>query len=128
MSGAGARVGVGTRFRYDGESVELVELAATTAGNEVVLEDAHGRVLRLTLKELLFSDRAEIIPEQAGPSPDDVEEIASVVLDQLGENERHKVVERAGHVREVLTGFRSGHAEFARDGEPRPQYPPGSPA
>jgi hypothetical protein len=51
-----------------------------------------------------------------------------VVLDQLGENERHKVVERAGHVREVLTGFRSGHAEFARDGEPRPQYPPGSPA
>ncbi|MEU0442374.1 TnsA-like heteromeric transposase endonuclease subunit, partial [Streptomyces sp. NPDC006186] len=31
---AAARVGVGTRFRYDGETVEVVEMAATTAGNE----------------------------------------------------------------------------------------------
>ncbi|MEV5981424.1 hypothetical protein [Streptomyces sp. NPDC052114] len=58
MSGAGARVGVGTRFRYDGETVEVVEMAATTAGNEVVLKDGQGRVMRLTSKELLFSDRA----------------------------------------------------------------------
>ncbi|SDP04446.1 hypothetical protein SAMN04487981_1166 [Streptomyces sp. cf386] len=58
MSGAGARVGVGTRFRYDGEAVEVVELAATTAGNEVVLKDGRGRLLRLSLKKLLFSDRA----------------------------------------------------------------------
>lgn len=31
MSRAAARVGVGTRFRYDGETVEVVEAAATTA-------------------------------------------------------------------------------------------------
>ena len=30
MSRAGARVGVGTHFRYDGETVEVVEMAATT--------------------------------------------------------------------------------------------------
>lgn len=35
MSGAGARVGVGTSFRYDGETVEVVEMTATMAGNEV---------------------------------------------------------------------------------------------
>lgn len=99
MSGAGARVGVGARFRYDGESVEVVEMAATTAGNEVVLKDGRGRMRRLTLRELLFSGRAEIIPEEGGPSAGDIEEIASVVLGQLGEEERHKVLERAGHPR-----------------------------
>ena len=36
MSGAGVRVGVGTRFAYDGEVVEVVEMLATTAGNEVL--------------------------------------------------------------------------------------------
>ncbi|WP_086764447.1 helix-turn-helix domain-containing protein, partial [Streptomyces griseiscabiei] len=127
MSGAGARVGVGTRFRYDGETVEMVEMAATTAGNEVVLRDSRGRLLRLSLKELLFSDRAAVIPDQPGPEADDVEEIASVVLDQLQEGERLQVLERAAHVRELLTGFRSGSPEWAHDGEPRRDYPPGGP-
>ncbi|MFF6875069.1 hypothetical protein ACFY9S_07000 [Streptomyces sp. NPDC012474] len=105
MSGAGTRVGVGTRFRYDGETVEVVEMAATTAGNEVVLKDGRGRLLRLSLKELLFSDRAAVIPEQAGPAADDAEDIASVVLGQLHEDERRKILDRAEHVREA--NFRS---------------------
>ncbi|WP_307671895.1 helix-turn-helix domain-containing protein [Streptomyces sp. V4I2] len=127
MSGAGARMGVGTRFRYDGESVEVVEMAATAAGNEVVLKDGRGRLLRLSLKELLFSDRAVLITDQPGPSADDDQEIASVVLDRLQEGERRQVLERAGHVRELLTGFRSGSPELAGDGEPRGVYAPGGP-
>ena len=125
MSGAGTRVGVGTRFRYDGETVEVVEMAVTTAGNEVVLKDSRGQVRRLTLKELLFTDRAVVIPERAGPSAGDVEEIASVVLGQLREDERYVVLERAEHVREVLSGYRSGSPELAREGEPRPEYASG---
>ncbi|MEV5363583.1 transposase [Streptomyces cellulosae] len=127
MSRAAARVGVGTRFRYDGETVEVVEMAATTAGNEVVLKDGHGRLLRLSLKELLFSDRAVISPDGPGPSADDEGEIASVVLGQLAEAEKQKVLERAEHVREVLTGYRSGSPELARDGEPRSEYSPERP-
>ncbi|WP_425831670.1 transposase [Streptomyces fractus] len=127
MSRAGARVGVGTRFRYDGETVEVVEMAATTAGNEVVLKGGHGRLLRLSLKELLFSDRAVISPDGPGPSADDEGEIASVVLGQLAEPEKQRVLERAEHVREVLTGYRSGSRELARDGEPRPEYSPERP-
>ncbi|WP_432110953.1 helix-turn-helix domain-containing protein [Streptomyces sp. YPW6] len=127
MSRAGARVGVGTRFRYDGESVEVVEMAATTAGNEVVLKDGRGRLLRLSLKELLFSDRAAVSPDGPGPSADDEGEIASVVLGQLDSSARAKVRERAEHVREVLTGYRSGAPELARDGEPRPDYRPERP-
>ena len=87
MSGAGARVGVGTRFRYDVGIVEVVEMAATTAGNEVVLKDGGGRLLRLALKELMFSDRAVLIPEQPGPSADDGEEIASVILQFLADHQ-----------------------------------------
>ncbi|MEQ4195560.1 helix-turn-helix domain-containing protein [Streptomyces sp. YIM 103828] len=124
MSKAGVRVGVGTSFRYDGETVEVVEMAATTAGNEVVLKDGQGRLLRLSLKELLFSDRAAINPDGPGPSADDEGEIASVVLGQLGEAERREILERAEHVRELLTGYRSGSPELAREGEPRDEYAP----
>ncbi|WP_432160511.1 helix-turn-helix domain-containing protein [Streptomyces sp. NRRL F-5630] len=128
MSSAAARVGVGTRFRYEGEIVEVVEMAATTSGNEVALSDGRGRVLRLSLRELLFSDRAQVIPDQPGPAADDVEQIASVVLGQLRPDEREMVLERAAHIREVLTGYRSGSSASARTGEPRPQFVPGSPA
>ncbi|MFD8064213.1 transposase [Streptomyces cyaneofuscatus] len=127
MNRAGARVGIGTRFRYDGETLEVVEMAATTAGNEVVLKDGQGRFLRLSLRELLFSDRAVVIPDQPGPSGDDDQELAAVILDQLQEDERQQVRERAEHVREVLTGFRSGNPELARAGEPRPGFAPGGP-
>ncbi|MFE1733688.1 helix-turn-helix domain-containing protein [Streptomyces bacillaris] len=127
MSGAGARVGVGTRFRYDGETVEVVEIAATAAGNEVVLKDGQGLLRRLALRELLLSDRARLIPEGTGPTADDVEQIASVVLSQLDGGERRRVLERAEHVREVLTGFRSGSAELARAGEPRAAFADGVP-
>ncbi|WP_329295902.1 hypothetical protein [Streptomyces pseudovenezuelae] len=124
MSGAGARVGVGARFRYDGETVEVVDMTATAAGNEVVLKDGRGQVRQLALKELLFSERARLIPEQSGSSAADIERIASVVLGQLHEDERRRVLERAEHVREVLTGYRSGSPELPREGEPRPEYAP----
>ena len=32
---------------------------------------------------------------------------------------------RAAHVREVLSGYRSGSEELAAPGEPRPEYAPG---
>ena len=49
MSTAGVRVGVGTRFRYDGETVEVIEMAITATGNEVVLKDHHSRLVRLAV-------------------------------------------------------------------------------
>jgi transposase InsO family protein len=127
VSSAGVRVGVGTRFRYDGETVEVVEMAITPAGNEVVLKDHHGRVMRMAVRELLLSDRARVIPDGPGPSSDDDEDLASVVLAQLPEEQRAALLEKAAHVREVLTGYRSGSPEMAQEGEPRPQYAPDRP-
>ncbi|WP_329374740.1 helix-turn-helix domain-containing protein [Streptomyces sp. NBC_01483] len=105
-------------------SVEVIELAITSNGNEAVLKDGRGKLIRLSVKELLLSDRARVIPERPGPSGHDDEDIAGVVLSQLSEAERDGVRERAAHIREVLTGYRSGTPELAEDGEPRPDYLP----
>ena len=40
----------------------------------------------------------------------------------LTDAQRAAVRERAGHVREVLTGYRAGYADAAAAREPRPQY------
>jgi len=123
VSTAVTRVGVGARFRFDGETVTVVEFAATQAGNEVVLRDGRDRMMRISLRELLFSGRAEVIPDAPGPSSAD-EQLAYEVLGQLDNQVRQLVLERAEHVREVLTGYRSGYVEFARPEEPRAQFDP----
>ena len=115
MSSAGVRVGVGTRFRYDGETVEVIEMAVTAASNEVVLKDHHGRVMRMAVRELLLSDRARVIPEGPGPSNDDDEDLASVVLAQLSDGQRAALLEKAAHIREVIE--RTGARVAARFGE-----------
>jgi transposase InsO family protein len=127
VSRVGVRVGVGTRFRYDGETVEVIEMAITSTGSEVVLKDRRGRVMRLAVKELLLSDQAQVIPDNPGPSSGDDEDLASVVLAQLSQGQREALLERAAHVREVLTGYRSGSPELAEEGEPRSQYSPDRP-
>ncbi|MEV7787615.1 hypothetical protein AB0O72_19825 [Streptomyces sp. NPDC088106] len=50
-----------------------------------------------------------------------------MVLGQMDGGERERVLERAAHVREVLTGFRSGSEELPAVGEPRAAYAAGEP-
>ena len=83
MSAAGVRVGVGTRFAYDGETIEVVQVTATAAGMEVVAAGSRGRLLRLGLKELLLSERARVIPGGPGPCATDEDASAGVLLSQL---------------------------------------------
>uniref|UniRef100_A0AAU2VBZ5 Mu transposase C-terminal domain-containing protein n=1 Tax=Streptomyces sp. NBC_00003 TaxID=2903608 RepID=A0AAU2VBZ5_9ACTN len=124
MNGAGTRLGVGTRFRLDGETVKVVEFASLATGMEVILKDARDRLVRMSVRELLTSDRAEVIPTDSGPAADDGD-LTSVVLARLTKEERKDLLERAEHIRETLTGYRSGSEELARPGEPRPEYAPG---
>jgi transposase InsO family protein len=129
MTAAAVRVGVGTRFHYDGEVVEVVEMLSTTAGTEVVLKNTtNRRIVRVSVRELLSSDRARVVPDGPGPSAADPDDPAGVVLAALTDAQRQQVRERAAHVREVLTGYRAGCAELAAPGEPRPEYCPPLPA
>lgn len=77
MSGAGTKLGVGTHFRLDGETVEVVEFASLATGMEVVLMDGRDRPTRMSLRELLTCDRAELIHDRSGPSAADDEDLAA---------------------------------------------------
>ncbi|MFJ6569167.1 hypothetical protein ACIQNU_17245 [Streptomyces sp. NPDC091292] len=122
MNGAAVRVGVGTRLKYDGEVVVVEEMFGSAAGNELLVRDGADRRFRLSLRVALSSGRATVIATGPGPEVDDDGETASVLFALLSEEELAEVRERAAHVNEVLTGFRSGSEEAPQPGEPRPQY------
>jgi transposase InsO family protein len=126
MSSSALRVGVGTRVIYDGELLEVAELHAGPSGTETVLRSCRGQggIVRVTLQELLTSRRANLIADTPGISADDPGDPAGVVLSALSETERAAMAERAAHVREVVTGYRSGAVELAEPDEPRPPYDP----
>ena len=56
------------------------------------------------------------------PSAGKAESSLAVVLDALTSEQRAAVAERAGHVREALTGYRAGHPGGTAAGESRPEY------
>jgi transposase InsO family protein len=123
MNRAGVRIGVGARFCYEGEIVEIVEMHVTGSVLEAVAKDRRGEtVRRFSLEELLVSERARLIGPGEGRAAEDEPDVASVVLSAVPEAQRRLALERAAHVREVLTGFRSGFPETALPGEPRQPY------
>jgi transposase InsO family protein len=124
VKGAGARVGVGTRFTYDGEIVEIVELHFVGGVPEVVARDlCSDSVRRLTLSELMYSDRARVLSEDLVIDVvDETWDVATVKWSAIRESARNQARARAAHVREVLTGYRSGSALTALPGEPRARY------
>jgi hypothetical protein len=123
VTAAGVRVGVGTRVAYDGELLEVTEVLSTVHGVEVVLLDGRRRPRRMAVRDLLTSATARILAQDPESGEDDAVP-AAALLDQLSKSERAQVQAKAAHVRGVLTGYRSGSAELALPGEPRPEYDP----
>jgi transposase InsO family protein len=109
-------IGPGSRFSFDGEVVEVTGFE----GTRVTLRDGRDRWRTLGLAGFL----AGAVPVEA---PDARPAPVGPLLAGLSGGEQSVVTERAGHVREVLTGYRSGTAEAARPGEPRPDYDPARP-
>lgn len=126
MSWAGTRVGIGTRVTLDGEINEIIEWLPGATVTEVILKNATS-VCRMSLVALLSGERVQILAEDPGPEPGDAAAPAAITLLGLSAEKMKLVRDRAEHVRELLTGFRSGSEEFALPGEPRPQYEPSVP-
>ncbi|GAB1815919.1 transposase [Mycobacterium sp. MUNTM1] len=124
MRPAGVRVGVGTRFSYDGEIVEVVEMHLLGGIPEVVTRDVRSQtVRRFALDEVMYSDRARLLSEDlVVAAPEAGGDVPTVTWSAVPESARSQARERAAHVREVLTGYRSGCALTALPGEPRPRY------
>lgn len=122
MTRPAVRIGVGTRLIYDGELADVVELHPAESGIDLTLRVGadRQRAVRIGVRELLDGGRARLIDDD--PDSDDQTDPANVILGSLSDVEMEEVRTRAMHVREVLTGYRSGHAELAGQGEPRPQF------
>lgn len=128
MNTAAVKIGVGSRLLHDGQVVQIVEVHPGRAGMDLVLKDpAKQTMFRASLNELLGSEGTRVIADTEPPINDDPAEPAGILLAQLNPDELGQVRNRAAHVREVLTGFRSGSAELALSGEPRPEYRPDVP-
>jgi transposase InsO family protein len=124
MKRAGVRVGTGTRFAYDGEVVEVVELHPVGGLAEVLARDLRtDTVRRFALRELM-SERSHLLSEDLVDEVGDdaAGETAAVKWAAAPESARSQARERAVHVREALTGYRSGSELAALSGEPRARY------
>jgi transposase InsO family protein len=107
----------GTRMLFDGEVFEVIQVEAS----RVTLRDARGRWRTVSMAEFLTSAQA---PRQPGGEPPPS---LGAKLAALPAAARKAVSERAAHIRELLTGYRSGTAEEKQPGEPRPAYDPSVP-
>lgn len=115
MSARTVNIALGAALLVDGEAARVVEFD----GRRVVVSYADGRYGSFALAE--FVSRARGL-EPVGPDLD-----PGVVLAGVSQDQRDHAAARGEHVREVLTGYKSGYAEAAREGEPRPEYGPGVP-
>ena len=110
-------LGLGTWLEHDGDTWRVVAMD----GVGVLLQDRRGRE-RQVLMEYLVAHPSTSPATAAVRGPEEAVGPALDAAGPLGDLE-----ERVGHVREVLSGYRSGHAELALPGEPRPAYGPGRP-
>jgi transposase InsO family protein len=115
MSAWTVTVEMGARLAHDGELWTVVAMEAGC----VVLAGPQGARKRVVTATLLADATTRVLgAHEVVPAP------MGSVLDDLSDAERKQLSERLGHVREVLTGYRSGSADLAGPGEPRSGYDP----
>ncbi|MFE2296367.1 Mu transposase C-terminal domain-containing protein [Streptomyces sp. NPDC059452] len=113
MGGHAVTVFPGSQLAFCGEVVEVVEFShrGVTIRNVRTGEFSTVSVGRLAADAQM---RNEGLP---GPG-----DSAGLLLASLSRQQRDALSERAGHIREVLTGYRAGFAEGALPGEPREEF------
>jgi hypothetical protein len=107
----------GARLQFDGELLEVVQVEAL----RVTLRDARGRWRSVGMAEFLSAAKPA---HQPGTEPLPA---LGTRLSALSDSARKTVGDRAAHIRELLTGYRSGTEEVKGPGEPRPEYEPARP-
>ena len=118
MTNATATVVLGTKLIHDGDQYTVVGVEA----QRLRLRDHRGGT-RLVHTATLFADATtRLVGYVEEPLP-----ALAPLLDTLTEEERGEILLRVGHVREMLTGYASGSAQDAAEGEPRPAYHPSLP-
>jgi transposase InsO family protein len=114
MNGRTLTLCPGARLFYQGDLVEVTELAGTTV---VLRNDRTSQFTSVRISRLV----AAAHPASTAPTAGN-ELFSAVTWHGLSDAERGVLTDRARHVREVLTGYRAGHPGGALAGEPRRQY------
>ena len=114
MSGRTLTLYRGARLFYEGDLVEVVELAGTRT---LLRNDRTSQFITVQLSRLVAQANS------ASTEPATENDLsAAVAWSGLTKEQRAAVADRAGHVREALTGYRAGHPDGALPGEPRSEY------
>jgi hypothetical protein len=113
MTSLTTTLAVGSRLRFDGE----VHTVVAIEGSHVTLRSQHGRTWAADVRLVL--SRGAVVPPAGVLEP---QEALGLVVSNLSDVDGGLLAERVGHVREVLTGYRSGSAAVPAVGEPRPAY------
>jgi transposase InsO family protein len=113
----------GTDLIYDGDACTVVEIA----DGAIITRDRRGRHRRLRMIDVLRPAEEGGKARVPGRARQEPETPLAVIWSDATDSAKAKTQETADHVREVLTGYRSGSAEIAREGEPRFEYHPKRP-
>ena len=111
---------VGTHVRHNGE----VHTVTAIEGSLVTFRSRHGRAWVADARRVLADESTVIGTNPDFESPPDA---IGQLLANLTDAERDELAERVAHIRELLTGYRSGSAERAGPGEPRSEFRPERP-
>jgi transposase InsO family protein len=115
VSGRTVAIEPGAMVLFEATSARVVEFD----GHAVTLQFGDGGYRSVALTH--FAARARSLHEVEADGAD-----PGLVLAGLTAGQRERMAARAGHVREVLTGYAAGHIGAARPGEPRAPYAPGT--
>ena len=114
----------GSQLAYDGEMCTVAEIG----DGAVIVRTADGRTRRLRMIDVLRPASEGGKTHVPGGRRDDEEsEPLMLVWSDATASAQAAAHDRADHVREVLTGYRSGTRKIAREGEPRLEYHPQRP-
>jgi hypothetical protein len=121
---AAVRVGVGTRFVYDGDFLEVIEMHPAAGMPEILARELRtDTVRRFALDEVGPSGRCRLLTDDLDVEiAESTEYPPSVKWAAVSDRDRRDARDRAAHVREILTGYRSGSAATALPHEPLSRY------
>ncbi|WP_282837529.1 integrase [Microbacterium flavum] len=111
----------GSHFVYDGDPCTIVEIC----DGAIIARDRSGRSRRLRMVDVLrpVSEGGKAhIPGRTRREEEDTP--LAVIWSDATDSVKAKSGERSDHIREVITGYKSGTREVAREGEPRLEYHP----
>jgi hypothetical protein len=110
----------GSDLVYDGDPCTIVEIC----DGAIVTRDRTGRTRRLRMVDVLRPASEGGKAHIPGRIREQQDMPLAVIWSDATDSVKARSAERSDHIREVLTGYKSGTREAPREGEPRLEFHP----